>query len=187
MDLKSVTTLRELMQQAKEAGVLGTLVHEVQGDEEGFEVVGQAMTDASKRRLEGYPDEGRSSRQLPVPVVPLTKALAKPKSRPFTTAEMTSQIDLPEGIPTFDHWGKCVIDFGKYGGLDMTYGALMDLTQRCSRAKNYVDWVRTHTNANSTPLLKDLYYYIIRYQQENNLSTSGTPYPGSSIVRRFQD
>ena len=187
-----MATLRELMQQAKAAGVLGSLVHEVHGEDEEFELVSQAMTDASKRRMdsppEGYPEEGRfcrASAQLPVTYVP--KAAAKPKSRPITVMEATVQIELPPGIPTMAHWGKCVIEFGKYVHQDMSYIGLMGLAEREARAKNYVEWVRTHTNDGSSPQLKDLYHYIIRYQQENGSVGTGTPYPGSSIIRRFQD
>lgn len=192
MDSQSVATLRELLQQAKASGVLGSLIQEVHDGDEGFELVSQAMTDASKRRMdsppEGYSEDGRSSRtatQLPVTRFP--QAAPKAKSRPLSVREAHLPIELPPGISDLAQWGKCLIEFGKYGGLDMAYIDLMNLAEREARAKNYVDWVRSHTNDGSTPLLKDLYHYILRYQQENGLVGTGTPYPGSATIRRFQN
>ena len=192
MDSQSVATLRDLLQQAKAAGVLGSLVQEVHDGDEGFELVSQAMTDASKRRMdgppEGYPEDSRATRvstQLPVTRFP--KAAAKAKSRPVSVLEAYANIGLPPGVPSLEQWGKCLIEFGKYGGQDMAYIDLLRLAEREARAKNYVEWVRTHTNEGSSALLKDLFHYILCYQQENGMTIVGTPYPGSSTVRRYQE
>ena len=67
-----MATLHDLLQQAKAAGVLGSLVQEVHDGDEGFELVSQAMTDASKRRMdgppEGYPEDSRATENLAIPL-----------------------------------------------------------------------------------------------------------------------
>lgn len=175
------TRLQELLNKAHAHNLFPAQNHE----DDSFTMVSQ--DDASM--LDGFLAE----QALQAYLQPQPKAMAaygrpKAKAAPYrVNPETAALVTVPDDIPDYDTWRRTVIEFGKYGGLDMTYEMLaMDPS---ARAKGYCKWV-TDRRDSATGLLKDLCDFLIEFQRRNSNDGDGSQLPcipGTNRVRRIAD
>lgn len=195
--------LRALIQKAESQGISVELppsvVSELEDDFErvsfgsGFlPVTPGAMSDASKRRSDDL--ENPAKKQMPL----LTKAqvavaadrMMEPET-PYPTGArvppvvmnspaLASENVFPPGIDSLKQWGQCLIAFGQYANLNMSYDELLaDPSKR-----SYVKWLKDHHGVRATAEYTDFIKYT-KAIAESDESTEAY-FPGTRTVRRFK-
>ena len=197
--------LRALIQKAESQGVPVELPPSVVSEleEEEFEQVScpgdfiplttGAMNDSSKRRRDDLENPNR--RQMPI----LTKAqvavaadrLMEPEtpfptgSRPVPAAgypRVASRVDttFPPGIESLKQWGNCVIAFGQYAKMNISYDEMLaDPTKR-----SYVQWLKDHHGSRASAEYTDFLKYIAA--SDVNGESVEAYFPGTRTLRRFK-
>ena len=196
--------LRALIQKAEAQGIPVELPPSVASElDEEFErvsvtssmfpVTTGAMNDSCKRRTDDL--DNPSKKQMPI----LTKAqiavaadrLMEPET-PYpaggrSVAALVHQPEpnrvenvFPPGIQSLKQWGQCVIAFGQYAKMDISYDELLaDPSKR-----SYVQWLKTHHSGRSSVEYTDFMKYI------EAIAGSGEStdfyFPGTRTVRRFK-
>ena len=137
----------------KQSGMLEDLLNVISRESTGCAALG-AMSDASKRRC---PDESASHEfeflhdpeefieesmsagvaQHSMPVMP--KSMASPIRK--LAAPINSE--LPEGVSTFEEWGRTICDLPKVKDLEMSYRELVNRADAGDRElAKYLGWVK---------------------------------------------
>ena len=181
--LEEEAACRRLMDRAYELGHLDGLVADVKNAHSWDVIEAQsvnsssyagAMTDASKRLRESEPMPSTMGSLTPEPT---QTAMDAP-------GELTT--DLPPGIVSLSHWGKCQIPFGKFKRR-ATYESLA----KSEGEGQYKTWLANHYR-NGSPELRDLVHYLYcvndPYIKKANLQTTVSQaviIPGSDVERVF--
>ena len=93
---------------------------------------------------------------------------------------LASENVFPPGIDSLKQWGQCVIAFGQYAKLDMSYDELLaDPSKR-----SYVQWLKDHHGVRATAEYTDFIKYT-KAIAESGESTEAY-FPGTRTVRRFK-
>ena len=153
--LPSSAVLRKLLCQARDGGSIDQIMASLLGDqgESDFELLSDgsgSMTDASKRRLTSPPEK------LETEVV-LSGSEAdkmKPGKSPASFG-----LKLPAGIKDMHHWGKTLLEVGKYGKEGFSYLELQSSTKM--EHQSYCTWLLSQRHrVDLTPQVKDLIRYL---------------------------
>ncbi|CAK9042558.1 unnamed protein product [Durusdinium trenchii] len=179
--------LRYLMAKASSDQVMPSLPIDAPGiasgaadPDSGFSLIpfSGSMTDASKRReeLSAASPQPKKERGYGPSAHPKFKASGSMEGSyaategippPMPGSDLSSSMlpTLPPDVMDMHQWGRTVIQFGQYKGLNMTYHDLA-----CSpedRAKSYVKWV-TARQRSASGLLLDLSNYLSRFIAERD-------------------
>ena len=111
--LSSTTSglMKELVRQAREEGSLDMMLAQLTAEHgEGFELLPEAssMTDASKRRMTSQPEKES--------VISGADGAKEVSGSPFSFEKK-----LPSGIRDLEHWGKTILQVGKYERAGLSY------------------------------------------------------------------
>ena len=173
------------LREMKQAGMLEDLMNVVRNESSGYMSAG-SMTDAAKRRC---PDEtalqdfeflqdpvlsAEEACSASLPVVP--KSLASPIRKPATAHE----IELPEGISTYEEWGRTICDLPKVKDMCMTYRELMaNANSGDQEMAKYLSWVKAFNG--SSARTNDFKRFLLADD-----AISATPrvyFPGTAEIR----
>lgn len=140
-----------------------------------FQVIGGAMSDGSKRRVESPLNQSVAKARNPEPPMTMT----------MSTPQVSWRDRLPEGISSIEEWGDCIIEVGKYAKDDLSYGELVNSTLEDHR--EYVKWVLKNPKKSSSPGWIDMVSYLTLHQGvTGRRGIVRGHYPNSSMVRRFR-
>ena len=147
--------------------------------DQDFEVIADgdvhgAMTDGSKRRMV---DEASGTTEIKI------------KPKPALSFHLPSMpVDpkrLPDGIPSLEKWSKCCLEFGRYGGDDLTYADLVG--SKAPEHQSYVKWAKDNPKKSKDPRFTDLVEFLKLYEEMVSAKNPGGCFPGSTIARNFKD
>ncbi|CAK9035608.1 unnamed protein product [Durusdinium trenchii] len=201
--------LRYLMAKASSDQVMPSLPIDAPGiasgaaePDSGFSLIpfSGSMTDASKRReeLSAASPQPKKERGYGPSAHPKFKASGSMEGSyaategippPMPGSDLSSSMlpTLPPDVMDMHQWGRTVIQFGQYKGLNMTYHDLA-----CSpedRAKSYVKWV-TARQRSASGLLLDLSNYLSRFIAERDAAEDaaweGPKIPGTDVPRTYK-
>ena len=177
----------------KQSGMLEDLLNVISRESTGCAASG-AMSDASKRRCpdesashefeflhdpEEFTEESMSAgvAQHSMPVMP--KSMASPIRK--LAAPINSE--LPEGVSTFEEWGRTICDLPKVKDLEMSYRELVNRADAGDRElAKYLGWVKGF-NGNSART-KDFKRFLLT---DDAMKASPRVYfPGTSEIRRVK-
>ena len=167
--------LKDLLHRARAEGSLDMVVAEILADHDGFEVLssggGESMTDASKRRMTS-PPEAESVVSGPNE----TKNVVGDSPHSFGAK-------LPQGITDLDHWGKTVLQVGKYERANMTYFQISESDRK--EHSSYCAWmVAQRFRVDLTAPIKDFIRYLIVKGLPDE--TSEICFDGSTVRRKMK-
>ena len=117
-----------------------------------IEEVKQAMSDASKRRLDSETewDEVSNGSDFPI-LIPKSAEDKHRGSKPMSQHEMLPKgfgIPLPTGVSTVAEWGRTIIKMKKYKDLNISYDELMKMAESNGEHHRYLQWIQsTYTPA----------------------------------------
>ena len=196
--------LRALIAKAEAQGVPVELPPSVASElEEDFERVSftsgmlplttGAVNDASKRRPDDL--DNPAKKQMPI----LTRAqiavaadrMMEPET-PYPTGgrsvaagahqPVIHRVEnaFPPGIQSMQQWGQCVIAFGQYAKMNISYDELLaDPSKR-----SYVQWLKTHHSSRSSVEYTDFMQYVEASAVSDESVESY--FPGTRTIRRFK-
>ena len=158
------------------------------------------MTDASKRReeLSAASPQPKKERGYGPSAHPKFKASGSMEGSyaategippPMPGSDLSSSMlpTLPPDVMDMHQWGRTVIQFGQYKGLNMTYHDLACSPE--NRAKSYVKWV-TARQRSASGLLLDLSNYLSRFIAERDAAEDaaweGPKIPGTDVPRTYK-
>ena len=159
-------------------------------DEWGFtsDCQGSSMSDASKRRLTefaGRSDDAPAGYLQTAPSPPLHPVISTVDGEPVQLG-MTKKgtaIAFPPGVSDLSTWGQTFLEFGKFGGKEITYEDLMRSGEK--EHKSYVKWCVSQADS-SEGRLRDLCLYLVAYENVTGTMEQRPVIPGTTEVRRLR-
>ena len=168
--------LKDLLRRAKEAGSLETVTSLILSDSDDSEFVyippGEAMTDASKRRMTSPP--AREEREL---------AMSGPEAeKKVGTSPASYGLKLPKGILNVDQWGTTVLTVGKYQKAGFSYQELYSSSRQ--EHQSYCNWLMSQKHrVDLTAPFKDFVRYLMVVSQDDGDSVC---FEDSSVRRQMK-
>lgn len=174
-----------LVHKARQHGAFQAVMERVQALEQSTSsetgLVVSSMTDASKRRCEEEPPRevvvpyssgysggsGMSSNPMPKSGSPVSMMMPSPEDE-----------ELPPGIVSVEHWGRCLVPFGKFENRkvyrEIAFGHSEEI-------RSYRSYLFAHFSSGSAKL-RDLVLYMKAAGVD---ADEGAKIPGTSVTQKF--
>lgn len=146
-----------------------------------------SMTDAPKRRL-SQTDPVRSEDLEPDEFQVISPTSSKmptgyPSMAGVNDSDSPKRISLPEGVKSFEQWGRTVCELPKVQSLNLSYEELYTLAASGDKEKSdYLVWVRRYNGSSSRTL--DFKQYVL--SKDHMTTGPKTYFPGSKDIRRLK-
>lgn len=173
----------ELLRDLYKSGRLNELLAQIHQEEQPS----LSMTDAPKRRLsQTGPVSSDDFEPDEFQVIPPTSpkmSTGYPTMIAMNDSETPPSVSLPEGVKSFEQWGRTVCELPKVQALDLSYEELYHMAASGDKEKSeYLVWVRRYNGSSSRTL--DLKQYVLI---KDRLTTGPKTYfPGSKDIRRLK-
>eukprot|EP00435_Cladocopium_sp_Y103_P057214 s362_g19.t1 len=183
-----------LMQLQRRASIPQDVISELESDGTwslASECVPCAMSDASKRRLTEFTGDmeaapwgyGAASVIPPVCRSPEPPIAGGDQATMLGSTKKGTQIEFPPGVSDLGTWGCTILDFGKYGGKEITYDDLVGSSNKDH--KSYVKWCISQVDA-SEGKLRDFSMYLVARENVTGTMEQRPVIPGTTEVRRLR-
>ena len=122
-----------------------------------IEEVKQAMSDASKRRLDSESEWDEVSNGSEFPILVPKSSEEKPRgSKPLAQHDLLPKgfgIPLPSGVASVADWGRTIIKMKKYKDLNLSYEELIKMAESHGEHHRYLQWIQS----NFSPANEDIH------------------------------
>lgn len=133
-----------------------------------IEEVKQAMSDASKRRLDSESEWDEVSNGSEFPILVPKSSEEKPRgSKPLAQHDLLPKgfgIPLPSGVASVADWGRTIIKMKKYKDLNLSYEELIKMAESNGEHHRYLQWIQS----NFSPANEDI--HKVKMTQAVNLA-----------------